>query len=112
MPSPRWLARLIIPVMAGVALVSSAAIATADTINDVYLSQLHGLGFNWPPEHNEALIGMAHLVCDDLWWGWTQDQIAQQTHSVLDGRGVTFGQVSSMVNLAASTYCPELKPRI
>ena len=110
MPSPRWLARLTVPLMVGAAVVNSAAIATADATNDAYLAQLRTLGFNWPPDHDEALIGMAHLICDDLWWGWTQDQIAQQTHSTLDPRGVTFGQVTSMVNLAATTYCPQLKP--
>jgi hypothetical protein len=36
MPSPRWLARLTIPLMAGAALVSSAAIATANVISAQY----------------------------------------------------------------------------
>ena len=110
MPSPRWMVRLTVPVMVGAALVSNAAIATADPQNDAYLAQLRALGFTWPQQHDEALIGMAYLVCDDLWWGWTPDQIAQQTHATLDARGVTFGQVSAMVNLAESTYCPWLRP--
>ena len=39
MPSPRWLARLTIPMMAGAALVSSTAIATANTpADDAYLA--------------------------------------------------------------------------
>jgi hypothetical protein len=45
MPSPRWLAKLAIPIMAGAALVTSSAIATADPVNDGYLAQLQGLGF-------------------------------------------------------------------
>jgi Protein of unknown function (DUF732) len=106
MPSPRWLARLTIPIMAGAALVTSAAIATADPTNDAYLAQLRGFGFTWPEGHEEAIIGMADLICDDLGWGWTPDQIAQHVHANLDSRGVTFGQVTSMVNLAHSTYCP------
>jgi Protein of unknown function (DUF732) len=106
MPSPRWLARLTIPIMAGAALVTSAAIATADPINDGYLNQLQGLGFTWPEGHEEALIGMAQLICDDLGWGWTPDQIAQSIHANLDGRGIHYGQVGAMVNLAQSTYCP------
>jgi len=106
MPSPRWLARLVIPVMAGAALVTSAAIATADAADDAYLAQLRAIGFTWPPDHDAALTGMGRLVCDDLGWGWTYDQIAQQIHSVLDPRNVTFGDVSSMVTLAHSTYCP------
>jgi len=110
MPSPPWLARLTIPILAGAALVTSAPIATADPTNDAYLAQLRTMGFTWPPDHDEALVGMAHLVCDDLYWGWTQNQIAQQTHSILDPRGVTIGQVTSMVDLASTTYCPELKP--
>lgn len=109
-PLSRWLGRLTIPILAGAALVNGAPVAAADPTNDAYLAQLRTLGFTWPPDHDEALIGMAHLVCDDLYWGWTQNQIAQQTHSVLDPRGVTVGQVNSMVDLASTTYCPQLKP--
>jgi hypothetical protein len=105
MPSPRWLARLTVPMMLGAALISSAPIATADPVNDAYLAQLRGIGFTWPPGHDEAIIGMAHLICDDLGWGWTPQQIANQVHANLDPTGTTLGDVGSMVNLARSTYC-------
>ena len=105
MPSPRWLARLTIPMIAGAALVASAAIATADPRDDGYLDQLRGAGLSWPPGHEEALIGTAYLICDDLGWGWTPQQIAEHVHANLDGRGVAFGNVASMVNLAHATYC-------
>lgn len=108
MSSPRWLAMLTVPMMAGAALVTSAAIATADPTSDAYLAQLRNLGFTWPPEHDEALIGTAHLICDDLAWGWTYDHIAQQLHANLDQDSVRFGQVNSMVGLAHSTYCPNV----
>ncbi|UXA08875.1 DUF732 domain-containing protein [Mycobacterium sp. SMC-2] len=49
---------------------------------------------------------MARLICDDLGWGWTYDQIAQDIHAELDPRAVTFGDAQSMVTLAHSTYCP------
>lgn len=107
---PRWLVKLTIPVVAVAALVAGAPIASADPADDAYLAQLRAVGFTWPPDHDQALIGTAHLICDDLYWGWTQNQIAQQMHSVLDPRGVTIGQVNSMVDLASSTYCPQLKP--
>jgi hypothetical protein len=106
MPSPRWLATLTVPMMVGAALVSNAAIAAADPLNDAYLNQLRGVGITWPPGHDEALIGMAHLICDDLGWGWTPQQIANHVHSNLDPDGVTLGDVGSMVNIARSTYCP------
>ena len=106
MPSPRLLATLTIPMMVGAALVTSASTATADPINDAYLAQLRGVGFTWPPGHEEALIGMAHLICDDLGWGWTPDHIAQHVHANLDQDSIAFGQVGAMVNLAHSTYCP------
>jgi hypothetical protein len=102
----RWRARLTIPMMVGAALVTSAAIATADAADDAYLAQLRALGFTWPPDHDAALTGMGRLICDDLVSGWTYDQIAQQIHAVLDPRNVTFGDVGSMVSLAHSTYCP------
>ncbi|MDR3658997.1 MAG: DUF732 domain-containing protein [Mycobacterium sp.] len=106
MPSPRWLARLAIPIVAGAALVGNAAIAAADPADDAYLAQLRAVGFNWPPDHDAALTGMGRLICDDLGWGWTYDQIAQHVHANLDPREVTFGQVTSMVSIAHSTYCP------
>ena len=68
MSSSRWLAALTVPVMIGAALVTNAAKATADPVNDAYLAQLRGVGITWPPGHDEALIGVAHFVCDDLGW--------------------------------------------
>jgi hypothetical protein len=107
MPSRRWLARLTIPLMAGAALVGSAAIATATTpADDAYLAKLRAVGLTWPPQTEEALIGEAHLICYDLTWGWAPQQIADDIHSHLDKRGVTLLDVGTMVNAAHSTYCP------
>jgi len=106
MPSPRWLAGLAVPMMVGAALVTSTAIATADPTNDAYLAQLRAAGITWPQGHDEAIIGMAHLICDDLGWGWTPQQIANHIHANLDPTGANLLQVGSMVNLARSTYCP------
>ena len=106
MLSSRWLARLTVPFMVGAALVTGSAIATADPVNDTYLTQLQGLGFTWPPDHQEALIGVAHLICDDLWSGSTRDEAARDIHANLDGRGIHYGQVEAMVHLAHATYCP------
>jgi len=97
--------------VAGAVLVVGAPAAAADSADTSYLAQLHTMGFSWSPQHDQALIGMAHLVCDDLYWGWTQNQIALQAHENLDARGVTFGQVGSMVDLAKTTYCPYLNPQ-
>ncbi len=105
MPSPRWLARLTVPMMLGAALITGAASAAASPVDDAYLAQLRGYGFTWPEGHEGALIGMAYLICDDLGWGWTPDHIAQHVHANLDPDGITLGQVGSMVNLAHSTYC-------
>jgi hypothetical protein len=106
MPSPRWLVKLAVPVVAAATVLANAAIATADPADDAYLTQLRALGFTWPPDHDAGLIGMGRLICDDLGWGWTYDQIARDIHSELDQRNVTYGQVESMVGLAHSTYCP------
>ena len=57
MPSPRWLARLTVPMMAGTALVASAAIANADPTNDAYLAQLRAQGFNFPPVNRPGSVG-------------------------------------------------------
>lgn len=105
MPSPRWLARTIVPVMVGAAVFASAPIAAADP-NDAYLAQLRAAGLTWPPGHEAAMIGMAQLICDDLGWGWTPDQIAQDVHANLDPRGIAVGDVASMVGIAHATYCP------
>ena len=106
MPTPRWLARLTVPIVVGASLVSSPGIASADPVNDGYLAQLRAAGLNWPPEHDAAMIGMAQLICDDLGWGWTPDHIAQDVHANLDPRGISIGDVGSMVGLAHRTYCP------
>jgi Protein of unknown function (DUF732) len=106
MPSPRWLARLTIPMMAGAALVTSAAIATADATDDAYLAQLRALGLTWPPDRDENIIAVAHLICYDHKWGYTPDAIANDVHTALGSSGVTIGDATSMVNLAESTYCP------
>ena len=106
MPSSRWLARLTIPIIAGAAMVTSAATATADPTSDAYLDQLRGAGLTWPPGHEEALIGTALLICDDLGWGWTPQQIANSVHANLDPDNIHVHDVGSMVNIARSTYCP------
>jgi hypothetical protein len=107
MPSPRWLARLTIPLMAGAALVTSAAIATADPADGAYLAQLRALGFTWPPDHDAAMISLAHHICFDRWFvGMPPDRIAQDVHAVMGDQGFTFGDVTNMVNAAESTYCP------
>jgi hypothetical protein len=106
MRSPRRLARMTVPVMVGAALFASAPIATADPVTDGYLAQLRAAGLTWAPGHDAAMIGMAQLICDDLGWGWTPDQIAQDVHANLDPRGIAVGDVGSMVNIAHATYCP------
>ena len=107
MPSPRWLAVLSIPMMAGAALVSSAAIATANTpADDAYLAKLRAVGLTWPPNSEEALIGEAHLICYDLSWGWAPQTIADDIHDHLNKRGVTLLDVGTMVDAAHSIYCP------
>ena len=107
MPSPRWLAALAIPTMVGAALVTGAATANATTPQDeVYLNQLRAVGLTWPPQTEEALIGEAHLICYDLTWGWTPQQIADDLHARLDAKGVTLLDVGSLVNAAHSIYCP------
>jgi uncharacterized protein DUF732 len=106
MPSPRWLARLAIPTIAGAALAGSTAIATASPDDDAYFARLHAVGLTWPPNTDHALIGEAHLICYDLTWGWTPQQIADDVHANLDARGVTLLDVGTMVNAAHSIYCP------
>src|ERR1700744_4536380 len=98
MASPRWLARLTIPFVAGAALVCSAAIATADPADDAYLAQLRGAGFSWPPDHDAAppaMTAMGRLTGDDLGGGGTYDQIPQHAHAPLAPRNVTFGDVET-----------------
>ncbi|WP_422591840.1 DUF732 domain-containing protein [Mycobacterium sp.] len=106
MPSPRWLARLTIPMMAGAALAGSAAIAAATPQDDAYLAKLSAVGLTWPPNAEEALIGEAHLICYDLSWGWQPQQIADDIHDHLNKRGVTLLDVGTMVDAAHKIYCP------
>jgi Protein of unknown function (DUF732) len=106
MPSPRRLAMLTVPVMAGAALVSSAAIANADPTDDAYLAQLHAFGFTFTPDRNQAVLSMAHLICDNHSYGLTPDAIASSVDQFLGSQGISVGDVPSMVGLAELTYCP------
>lgn len=106
MPSPRWLVTAVVPLLVGAALATSAAVATADAVDDAYLSQLRAAGFSWPPDHDAALTAMGRLICDDIGWGYTYDRISQDIHNTLDSRNVTIGDVNTMVKIAHATYCP------
>jgi Protein of unknown function (DUF732) len=106
MPSPRWLARLSIPLIVGAALTTSVAVAAADTTDDAFLSQMHKLGFSWPAGDDSDIVSMGHQICADRMAGKTPDAIAQDIHSTLGAKGITFADVTSMVSAAESTYCP------
>jgi hypothetical protein len=106
MLSPRWVARLTIPLIAVAALLCSAAIATANPADDAYLAQLRAVGLSWPPNTEEALIGVGHLVCYDLSWDWQPQQIADEIHANLTPKGIPLLDVGTMVNAAHSSYCP------
>jgi Protein of unknown function (DUF732) len=106
---PRWLTRLTIPVMAGAALIASTAIATADPSDGAYLAQLHGQGFTWPPDqgHDVAMVELARHICFDRWFvGLSADRISQDIHAVMGDQGLSFGDVTAMVDTAEATYCP------
>lgn len=103
MPSARRLARRAIPVLAGAALLGSGAIANANPPMTHTWPQLRAVGLTWPPQTEQALIAEAHLICYDLTWGWTPQQIADDVHSRLDAKGVTLLDVGTMVNAAHST---------
>ena len=106
MSSPRWLAALTIPIIASAALVSSAAVASANPIDDAYLSQLRGAGLTWPNGDDDAVIGMAYLICNDLEFNWTPQHIAASIHANLDPDNIHVHDVGAMVNIAQATYCP------
>jgi hypothetical protein len=106
MPSPRWLVGLTLPMIAAAALAISPATAKADPASDAYLDQLRGAGLTWPPGHEQALIGTALLICDDLGWGWTPQQIANNVHANLDPDQIHVHDVGAMVNIARAVYCP------
>src|SRR5580693_2513571 len=106
MPAPRWLVGLAIPMMAGAALVSSAAIATANPQDDAYLAKLTAVGLTWPPNSEEALIGEAHLICYDLGWGWQPQTTADDIYDHLNMRGCTLLFVGILVDATHGIYCP------
>jgi hypothetical protein len=109
MLSPRRLATLTVPMAAGAILFSSPAVANADEADNAYLAQLRTLGLTWPQDHDAPLTTMGRLVCEDIAWGYSYDQIAQAIHANLNPQNVTLGEVASMVSVAHSTYCPDLR---
>jgi thiamine pyrophosphate-dependent acetolactate synthase large subunit-like protein len=106
MSSPRWLASLTIPIIASAAVVSSAAVASATPTDDAYLNQLRASGLTWPAGDDDALIGMAYLICNDLDLNWTPQHIASSIHANLDQDNIHVNDVGTMVNAAHSIYCP------
>jgi hypothetical protein len=104
---PRWLAKLITPVLVGAALTSSTAIAMADSTDDTYLTKLHGLGFSWNSGSDSDMIAIGHQICADRSAGKTPDAIAADIHSSLSSKGYSFADVTGMVSAAESTYCPD-----
>ncbi|MGB9302751.1 MAG: DUF732 domain-containing protein [Mycobacterium sp.] len=104
--SLRWLARLTVPVMVGGALVSSAAIAAAEPNDDIFMAKLAAIGFVWPPDHTPAVVHLGHQICIDRLTGWTPDQVANDTHSIMSAQGFSFGDVQAIVDAAETTYCP------
>lgn len=83
MPSRRWLFTLTVPILVGAALAAFAPTANADPTNDAYLAQLRASGVNFPPDREEAVIAVAHLICYDKKWGYTPDASAQDVHNTL-----------------------------
>ena len=107
MPSPRWLAGLTVPeMMVGAALVTNAAIATADPVNDAYLNQLRAVGITWPPGHEEALIGRRTSFATISGGVGRHSRLPTKSMPTWTQTGATLLDVGSMVNLAHSTYCP------
>jgi hypothetical protein len=108
MASPRWLARVSLPVIVGAALLSSAGTASAITPHDVdFLNRLRGLGFIWPsPQEDGDVVNMGHQICIDRWNGFSQDALAQDIHSTLGAKGVNFADVTAMINLSEEMFCP------
>jgi hypothetical protein len=106
MHSRRWLATLTIPVIVGAAVITGTAVAVADSTDDSYIAQLHKLGFTWPAGDDSDMIAVGHQICADRNAGKTPDQIAQDIHSTLGPKGITFADVTAMVSAAESNYCP------
>ncbi|OBI98949.1 DUF732 domain-containing protein [Mycobacterium asiaticum] len=106
MSSHRWMAKAAVPVLVGAALTMGTGIALADSTDDSFLSKMHSLGFTWPAGDDSDIVSMGHQICADRTAGKTPDQIAQDIHTTLGGKGITFADVTSMVSAAESTYCP------
>ena len=92
--------------MAGAALVSSAAIATANPDDDAYLAQVHAAGLTFPPNADHALIAEGHDVCYDLSSGWMSQTIADDLHADWAKRNIPLLDLGGLVNAAHRTYCP------
>ena len=106
MPIPDWLAALTIPIIASAAMVSTTATASANPTDDAYLKELRDAGLTWPNGDDDALIGMAYLICNDLESNWTPQHIANSIHANLDPDNIHVHDVGAMVNIAHATYCP------
>ena len=48
-----------------------------------HTNQWLGAGLTWPDGDEDALIGMAYLICNDLEFNWTPQHIASSIHANL-----------------------------
>ena len=107
----RRLTALCAPVFVGIALLPNPAPAQADAAaddsEDTFLTQMHRLGFTWPVGEDAAIVALGKQICADRKDGKTPDSISQDIHSALGSRTITFPDVTSMVSVAESNYCPE-----
>ena len=55
---------------------------------------------------DDALIGVAYLICNDLEFNWTPQHIASSIHANLDPDKIHVNDVGTMVNIARESYCP------
>ncbi len=107
MVSPRWLARVTMPVVVGAVLVANAAVSGAITPHDQdFLNKMRGLGFVWPPQEDADVVNMGHQICIDRWNGASPDGLAQDIHNTLGPKGVEFSDATAMINLAEQMFCP------
>jgi Protein of unknown function (DUF732) len=91
-------------VLGGIAVIT-AAIANADSTDDVYLQQLKDKGITWPSGSDQTMIQLGHATCGDWSKGFTFDQTFADAKSAMPQ--LTDASVARIMGAATGAYCPQ-----
>ncbi len=95
----RWALPLI---AAAAALLTSTAVAAADSNDDAFIAHLHVIGFQ-AKQSDKDLVSLGHSICSELNGGTSEASAVSQ---VASGGGFSNDRAQEFVTASEQYYCP------